>query len=329
MPTYPRPNVVVSRCLGVANCRYNGQAIPDDLVSKLEPFVEFTTVCPEVQIGLGVPRNPVRIVSIGDDLRLMQPATMSDVTDLMRDFTNQFLESLGQDVDGFILKNRSPSCGLSDVKVYPQVEKSKALHKGMGFFGGEVKARFPGLAIEDEGRLKNQEIRQHFLTRLFTLARFREMKALGSMRALVQFQAEHKYLLMAYNQEEMRALGRIVANHEKLDTPQVLAAYEEHLRAALAHPPHCGAHINALMHTIGYLKRQLAPEEKAYFSEQLERYRAARIPLSVPVNMMYAYGLRFGEDYVLQQAYFAPYPDDLVEVTTTGKVPTCFRSPRG
>jgi uncharacterized protein YbgA (DUF1722 family)/uncharacterized protein YbbK (DUF523 family) len=325
-----RPKIIISRCLGFAACRYNGQTIPDEFVQKIEPFVDFVTTCPESDIGLGVPRNPVRLVAaVGGGDRLVQPATNTDVTELMQDYCGSFLGEHAASVDGFILKNRSPSCGLGDVKVYPSLGKSKAQRRSNGLFGGMVRQGFTGSAIEDEGRLKSQEIRHHFLTKLFTLARFRQVKEMGSLRDLVDFQAAHKSLLMAYNQEEMRAMGRIVANAQHKGFDEMLGEYEPHLCEALAQPASCGSHINVLLHTVGYLKRQLSSGERAFFEDTLKRYRAAQVPLSVPLHMMQSYGVRFGEEYLMRQAYFSPYPDDLVELRTTGKPPTCFSNNRG
>ena len=211
MRIFPKPNVVISRCITFAPVRYNGQLIPDLFVEKLKPFVNFIPVCPEVEIGLGVPREPVRIVLVNGERRLIQPATGSDFTKRMEDFAESFLSSLG-DVDGFILKRGSPSSGLRNVKIYATVEKSAPVGKGPGVFGGAVLERFPSLAVEDELRLINIKIREHFLTRIFTFAGFREIKKSGKMKDLVRFQSENKYLFTAYNQKELRCLGKIVAN---------------------------------------------------------------------------------------------------------------------
>ncbi len=175
MRKFAKPIVVISKCLELEACRYNGQVIPDDFVKKLKPHVTFLPSCPEVEIGLGVPREPVRIISVKGQNKLIQPATGKDLTDIMLRFADKFLNSL-EEVDGFILKSRSPSCGIKDVKVYQGIEKGAATGKSTGFFAGKVLEMFPGLAIEDEGRLRNFKIREHFLTKLFALASFRNVK---------------------------------------------------------------------------------------------------------------------------------------------------------
>jgi uncharacterized protein YbbK (DUF523 family) len=166
---FVKPQVFISKCLGFAKCRYNGLTIPDEFVTNLKPHVDFHPVCPEVEIGLGIPRDPIRIVSIKKKLHLVQPATGKDLTEEMTDFSTSFLNSL-KTVDGFLLKNRSPSCGIKDVKVYPGTGKVASIARDSGFFGAAVLEKFPFSAIEDEGRLKNYRIREHFLTKLFTLA---------------------------------------------------------------------------------------------------------------------------------------------------------------
>lgn len=318
MSQFPRPRIVVSKCLGFAACRWNGVTIPDEFVSRLEGHVEYVPVCAEVEIGLGVPRDPVRVVSADGELRLVQPATGKDFTDVMRRFAQDYVASVGA-VDGFILKSRSPSCGIKDVKVYPGAGKMAASGKGTGFFAAAVLERFGDLPVEDEGRLTNFTIREHFLTRIFALARLREVLPSGAMRDLVAFQARHKLLLMAYNQTELRALGRIVANPQKRPFADVAADYEAHFRKALLRAPRTGAILNVLMHTLGYFSDSLSAREKAFFLDSLERYRARKIPLSAVTAILRSWIVRFDNAYLAEQVFFDPYPEALVEVTDSGK----------
>lgn len=315
---FSKPTVVASNCLGFASCRWNGQTIRCDFVRALAPHVEFRPVCPECEIGLGIPRPPIRVVSDGDELRLMQPETGRDCSADMRRFADEFLSSLGN-VDGFILKSRSPSCGIKDVKVYPGLERACAVDRASGFFGAGVLQRFDGLAVEDEGRLTNYDIREQFLTKLFALARLREVAASGRMRRLVEFQTAYKLVLMAYDQEEMRALGRIVANPDSRPFGDVVAAYAPRFRKALAAPASRTAHINVLMHALGHFSEKLAGPEKAWFLELLERYRACRVPLSSVLTALRGWIVRFDEPFLKQQCFFEPYPETLVEMRDSGK----------
>ena len=204
MIEFPKPNVFISKCLGFEHCRWNSAIISDTFISKLLPHINYTTTCPELDIGLGVPRNPIRIIQIEDELHLIQHSTGKDVSEEMLKFADEYLTSIkSMNLDGFILKNRSPSCGIKDVKIYPKVEKSAALtKKASGFFGGKIYEHFPYLPIEDEGRLKNDEIRENFLTKLFLFARFRKIKEKQEFNALVDFHRTNKYLLRIYSQKE-------------------------------------------------------------------------------------------------------------------------------
>ena len=313
-----RPVIVFSQCLGFDACRYNGQAVVDKVVELVKPYVEPITVCPEMAIGLGVPRHPIRLVESKDDVRLFQPETGLDCTDAMQTFTSSFLDSLPQ-IDAFILKYRSPSCGPNQVKVYNSTNPQAGHRKGAGMFGGAVVDRYPSLPVEDEGRLSNFDIRHHFLTAAFTHARFRRARQVGTVHELVEFHAGHKLLLMAYHQEEMRALGRIVAGAKSLGIASAYDAYEQGLLRALRRAPRRTSAINVLQHGLGYVSEELAPKERAFFLEVLEQYRNQQVPLSVPASVLRSWILRFDVDYLADQVYFEPYPLELVEVLDSGK----------
>lgn len=318
MPGPAKPRIVISKCLGFERCRWNGLVITDDLIEKIKPHVTCLPVCPEVAIKLGVPRDPVRVVLDRGQLRLMQPATKRDHTDAMVEFCRRHLDALGA-VDGFILKSRSPSCGTKDVRFYAGPDKPGAVAKGSGFFGGAVLSRFPALPVEDEGRLRNFGIREHFLRRIFTLARFRAIRRSARMRDIVQFQAENKFLLMAYNEKKFRIMGRIVANQERRPVPEVYGEYEEHLHRALAKAPRHATYVNVLMHAMGHFSDQLNREEKKFFLGLIEKYRKGKLPLSSDLEVLLAWGARFGEDYLMQQTFFRPYPEELIDISDSGK----------
>ena len=172
---------------------------------------------------------------------------------------------------------------------------------------------FPYAAVEDEGRLKNTRIREHFLTKLFMLARFRQIKSVeSSMKGLVQFHTKNKFLLMAYNQKEMRILGRITANLGKRPFSVVVQDYELHLWNVLGKAPRYTSVINVLLHALGYFN-ELSPQEKSFFLDSLKRYREGKVPLSVLVVLLKSWIIRFKEDYLAQQTFFEPYPEGLIE----------------
>jgi len=318
MTEFPKPRIVVSKCIGFASCRYNGEIVNDKFVNRLAAHVEFLSVCPEVEIGLGTPRAPVRIVSAGTGFKLIQPVSGLDLTGKMRSFSSQYLDTLDE-VDGFILKNRSPSCGVADVKYYRGPEKGAVLGKTSGFFGGAVLEKFGDRAVEDEGRLLNLNIREHFLTRIFAFARFRGLQKSGSMHALIAFHAANKMLLMAYNQTKMRELGRIVANSDGKPFAAVLELYGKCFRAALLKSPRHASPVNVLMHALGYFKKELLPREKRHFLDELEAYRRGRTPLTGALGILRSWIIRFESEYLRNQTLFLPFPEALMALEDSGK----------
>lgn len=308
-----KPKVVVSKCLGFAKCRWNGTAIPVSFIDRLRKHVNFIAVCPEVEIGLGIPRAPIRIVNN----RLIQPKTGRDFTDKMNKFSDKFLNNL-KNVDGFILKYKSPSCGLKNVPVYPSTGKVQAKSSGPGFFGKKVLEKFKGLPIEDEGRLRNFKIREHFLTSLFTLADFRKVKKSKSIPKLLAFHTRNKFLLMAYNQKELRILGQILAN--QANNFRITAdEYEEHLKLALSRMPRYTSNINVLLHAYNHFSKKLNEKEKKYFHHLIEEYQDARIPLSAILVLLKDWVMRFDDKFLAKQTFFQPYPEDLISITDSGK----------
>jgi uncharacterized protein YbgA (DUF1722 family)/uncharacterized protein YbbK (DUF523 family) len=319
MPICSRPRVVISKCIEFDACRWNGLTIHSPFVQKLTSLVDVIPVCPEVEIGLGVPRKPIRLVQQKDLLRLLQSETGSDLTEKMKLFAESFLSSL-QEIDGFILKDRSPSCGYKDVKIYPAPGKvSPVAGNGSGFFGTAVMARFPLLAIENEGRLRNFSLREHFLTRLFLLASFREFKTQASLAGLIEFQAQNKLLLMAYNQSILRKLGRVVAATRTHTLAEKLPEYESLLRRAIARAPRYTSNINVLMHGLGYFSKKLSAGEKSFFLQTLEKYRQKKVPLGTCIALLNSWIIRYHEAYLARQTFFSPYPEALIEITDSGK----------
>ncbi|ERI93558.1 hypothetical protein HMPREF1982_01642 [Clostridiales bacterium oral taxon 876 str. F0540] len=311
-----KPTIVISKCLGFAKCRYNGDTIPDKFVKELSNYVNYITVCPEVGIGLPIPRETIRLVLEDDEIKLFQPSTGRELTKDMLKFSEEFLSKLPE-IDGFILKGRSPSCGTKDVKIYLGKQKAVGSTKGAGIFARAVKDKFPSKAIEEEGRLTNFKIREHFLTKLFTFFSLRQIKTPAD---LVKFQSDNKYLLMAYNQKEQKILGRIIANHDKKDFQKIMKEYEEHLALAFARAPRYTSIINALQHIFGYFSDKLSAKERTFFLETLESYRENKIPLSVLIHLLKGYAIEYQQEYILRQTILSPYPEGLVNLRDSGNV---------
>lgn len=232
----------------------------------------------------------------------------------MKSFTNSFLNTISN-IDGFILKGRSPSSALFDAKRYSGQKLGAAvIGKGPGFFGNKVLEKFSHLAIEDEGRLRNPAIKPNFLTKLYTIADFREVKNKKSEKEILKFHTKNKLLLKAYNEKRMRILGRIVAKRAQYQIEDLIKQYEIHFFEALKKPPTCGTQINVLMNSMGYFSKQLSGEEKKFFLKSLDDYKAGNIPLSVLTSIFKSWLVRFKEDYLLSQTFFEPYPKELTDI---------------
>lgn len=317
---YARPRLVISRCLGFANCRYNGDVINNDFVRRLAEFCEVITPCPEVEIGLPVPRDPIRVVEdeYGSDY-LMQPATGDDFSLQMLKYAGCYLNSL-EDVDGFILKAKSPSCGRGTVKVYRELDgKIPLSHKTDGFFARSVKDIFPLTPFEDEGRLNNYILRERFLTQIFTLASFRAVAAEKSIAALQNFHASNKELLRFYNQQAKIAMGRLLGEYDGGDIGGVLDKYSELLLEAMASHPKPAALTNFFEHALGFFKNELNAGDKKYFLEQIEQWREGRLPVSALITLVRSWALHFESDWLLEQTVLQPYPVELNDIHDSGK----------
>jgi uncharacterized protein YbbK (DUF523 family) len=241
MHDYPRPVVVISRCIDFDSCRYDGQVIRASLREELEPHVELRPTCPELEIGLGVPRDPVRLVREQGAVRMLQPSTGRDLTRSMERFSARFLGDVG-DVDGFILKARSPSCGVRDTKLFHSRAEETGHDGGAGLFAARVLERFPHAAVEDELRLTDPRLRDHFLTRLFTFASFREAASAGE---LARFHARHESLLMSYDRARLATLRGLVTRAGDVAGDRLVRSYRAQLAAALARPLRPGAKLNS------------------------------------------------------------------------------------
>jgi uncharacterized protein YbgA (DUF1722 family)/uncharacterized protein YbbK (DUF523 family) len=313
-----KPTVVVSRCLGFSKCRYNGSIVMDRFVQILNEHVNYVTVCPEADIGLGIPRDPVRLVSEKEKIELYQPATKNVYTKEMDDYSTNFFKSLGE-VHGFILKGRSPSCGIKDVKIYLGKEKATGSIKGTGIFSSYAINKYPHLPIEEEGRLTNYAIREHFLTKLFTFFNFQQIKDSNSMKELVKFHSDNKYLFLSYNQSQLKNLGKIVANHEKKLFKDFIGDYEYHLGLLFAKLPRKGNYINACMHIFGHFSENLSKEEKDFFLDRFDKYKENKIHLSVVMNLLKVYAIKYKIDYILNQTIWLTYPEELHSISDSGK----------
>lgn len=314
MREYQKPNIVVSKCIEFESCRYNGLIIASPLVKTLKDYVEFRPICPEVEIGLGIPRDPIRLVNIEDKINLIQPSTDINLTQKMNEFSKEFLSSL-ENIDGFILKNKSPSCGVKAVRVYPP-GNSRPRTDGIGLFAESVFNEFPYAPVEDEGRLRNLQIREDFLTSIYTFSDFRVVKKSQELSELIEFHSKNKYLLMAYNPNLMKELGKFIGDQNKYSEDQLFQRYYDLLGKTLKNPPQAPSNINMMMHAFGHFSDRLTHEEKSFFLDSMDQYRQGVMPLLVCLNLLKSWVIRFDEEYLSQQTFFQPYPPELMPVTS-------------
>jgi uncharacterized protein YbgA (DUF1722 family) len=218
-------------------------------------------------------------------------------------------------VDGFLFKNKSPSCGIKAVRVYSGPGKSSSRRDGVGAFTREVFQRFYQLPVEDEGRLRNFLIREDFLSRIFTLSRYRKILEEGDFQDLVEFHTKNKLLIMAHSQIYSKELGRAISNrHEKL-LEDIKHEYGQILLKTLSQPSQPSSNINVLQHAFGYFSKYLTREEKDLFFDSIQKYRQGRYPLLISQNLLRSWIIRFKNEYLSSQTFLQPYPEDLMEIT--------------
>lgn len=300
-----KPRLVLSRCF-LKPVRYDGGRVIDPFVERLKNYIEVIDICPEVGLGLSVPRERIIIVLEGDEKRLIQPDTGKDLTEEMLQFSEKTLQALPE-VDGFILKAKSPSCGVGSTKLY---KDNKFFKKTYGFFASAVKSTFPYLPLEDEGRLRDPEIRAHFLTRIFAFSELRNLSEKKDPKDLIEFHTRYKYLLLTYHQKILRELGRLVA---KADLPldAKVKAYKEKFYEAFSRKPSPKRNINTLLHLFGPLSKRLNKREREHFHRLLFKYEKGIISLKVVKELIKAMAYRFESEYLLMQKYLEPYPEEL------------------
>lgn len=307
-----RIKIGVSSCLLGEKVRYDGGHKHDDYVAEtLSKYFTYVPVCPEVECGMSVPREAIRLEGEPESPRLMARISRVDFTDQMRSYCFSRLEKLkDEDLCGYILKKDSPSCGLWRVKVYRGAGSVKS---GSGIFAAALAGQFPLLPIEEEGRLNDAKIRENFIERVFSFKRWKDFLAgKPKMGALVDFHTRHKLLLMAHNPQIYREMGKLVARGREFTMEALLAAYEEMFMKALAFHATAKKHADVWMHTMGYFKKELSPAEKEELLDLINQYKNGLLPLIVPVTLLRHYVLIYDQPYLKDQVYLSPHPRELM-----------------
>ena len=303
----------VSACLLGQNVRYDGGHQRDRYITDtLGRWFEWVPICPEVEYGLPIPREAMRLVGDPETPRLITIRTRFDHTDGMLSWADKRLEALAaEDLCGFIFKSRSPSSGMAAVKVYP--ETGMAVKKGVGIFAGAFMRRFPLLPVEEDGRLNDPALRENFIERIFVYRRWRELeRRSGGMKDLVAFHAEHKLLILSHSPKHLTILGRLVANPDRMKLAALREEYFQNLMEGLRLTATVRKQTNVLEHMAGYFKKKLTPDEKKELGEVIGNYHQGLLPLIVPVTLIAHYVRLYGEPYLQKQIYLHPHPIELM-----------------
>lgn len=301
----------VSSCLLGNEVRFDGGHKHDRYITgTLGQFFEFVPVCPEVECGLPIPRESMRLVGDVENPRLITGKTNIDHTDRMKEWAVKRVEKLAKDdLCGFIFKSKSPSSGMERVKVYDANNVPRSV--GVGIFARIYKERFPLIPVEEEGRLHDMVLRENFIESVFVYRRWRELVGNFSSDKLVHFHTQHKMLLRSHSEKHYRELGRIVAKAGVLESEEIRSIYQENLMAAMRLKPTVKKHVNVLMHMMGYFKKQISSDEKQELLEVIERYSKHHVPLIVPVTLLNHYVRKYQDSYLEKQHYLHPHPTEL------------------
>lgn len=300
----------ISACVLGHEVRFDGGHKLDRYIrDRIGSFADFVPVCPESDIGLGIPRETLRLVHVvGRDPALLAPKSQSDHSERMRSYAEAKVEEFRTlDLDGFIVKKNSPSCGMERVKVYPVAGVGSPSRDGRGTFTRELIAAMPLLPVEEDGRLQDPVLRENFLDRVFAYRRLKDVFS-GSWqhRDLMKWHANEKLLLMAH--ADYKPLGKLVAGGHAMAKDALEAEYKELFMTALAKPTTVGKHSNVLQHIAGYFRGDLDRSSRTEVHEQIEAYRKRLLPLSVPLTLIKHHIRRLGLDYLQEQSYLLPAP---------------------
>ncbi len=302
----------ISACLLGQPVRFDGGHKHDRyLTQTLGRYFEWVPVCPEVELGLGVPRDTLRLEQATDGVRLIMPANGCDLTESMHKYAVARARELArQDLDGYILKSDSPSCGLWRVRVYGT--SGIASRSGRGLFAAALSEQVPQLPVEEEGRLYDPRLRENWIERVFAYRRIKLFwQSRWNLQSLVAFHTAHKLTLLAHSPMVYRELGRLVASAKNIPRTECRQKYQTLFMSALAVLATRGRHANVLQHMAGYFTRQLDEEGRRELAVLIEDYRTGLVPLVVPLTLIRHYARRLHVAYLTGQVYLDPHPKEL------------------
>ncbi len=303
----------ISACLLGEKVRFDGSHQWDRFITgTLGKYVDFVPVCPEVECGFGVPREPMRLAGNPDNPRLITVRTGVDHTDRMINWAKKRVRELeAEELCGFIFKSDSPSNGLERVKVYNA--QGVPVKKGVGIFARLFMEHFPLLPVEDEGRLHDLNLRENFIQRLFAFKRWREVASRknGALAHLITFHTRHKLLILSHSPQHYRVLGNLVARAKEIPIKELYSQYQTLLMEALRLKTTPKKNTNVLYHLMGFFKKDLSADEKQELLDIIDSYHQGLLPLIVPITLINHYVRKYRQPYLKDQYYLNPHPLDL------------------
>ncbi|WP_428026518.1 YbgA family protein [Arcobacter sp.] len=302
----------ISSCLIGNLCRYDGAHSKDAFVYNiLQKYFEIVPYCPEDMI-FGSPRETIRLVRNGDDIKVTTSDGSKDVTKQLDDISVFCAQKIAKDdICGFILKSKSPTCGMERVKVY-QEKNAPSIKEGVGLFTKRIKEFYPYLPVEEEGRLNDPWLKENFLMQVFAYKDLHEfLKNKPTKGELVEFHSSYKYLIYAKSQKFYKELGNIVANHEKKHLEEILDEYRENFLKAISEKSSIKKTFNVLLHIFGYFKKHILKEEKELLLLTMDEYKDGIVPLITIVKMFNIFINRYDIEYLKKQKFLNPYPQEL------------------
>jgi uncharacterized protein YbgA (DUF1722 family)/uncharacterized protein YbbK (DUF523 family) len=303
----------ISTCLLGEKVRYDGGHKLDRYITEtLGQYFDYVSVCPEVEYGLPIPRESLRLVGDPASPRLLTTRTGVDHTEGMSRWADRRLEDLDHEgLSGFIFKSRSPSSGLKGVKVY--TPSGMPSHSGVGVFAAAFTRRNPLIPVTDDGRLHDPGLRETFIDSVFVYRRWQEfLKKGGRAGDLVALHTDLKLLILAHSPRHYSTLGQLVAKAGSANAEELRDSYVSLLMEGLQRQATTSKNTHVLLHSVGYFKKQLTSDEKGELLEIIAVYQKGYVPLIVPITLINHYIRKYQEPYLKRQFYFSPSPVELM-----------------
>jgi len=314
-PTSATPKIGISSCLLGEQVRFDGGHKRDCFLTDIfGPFVAWVPVCPELEVGMGVPRPSVRLAGDPAAPRMIQDKSGRDFTADMNVYAKRRVRELARlELSGYILKKDSPSCGMERVRVYPEAKGKAPSREGRGLFAAQLLDALPLLPVEEEGRLCDLKLRANFIERVFAFRRWQDLlNARKSIGLLVAFHARHKFTLLAHSETHLRRLGKLVAAAKGRPTADVFAEYGQGFMEALKQHASVKKNVNVLQHLMGFFSERLDGGERRELEGLIRDYHHHVVPLIVPITLVRHYVRKFEVAYAADQIYLEPHPKELM-----------------